>query len=109
MDEYWVPLGKKPPLGFRIKLAISHFFRSKLFLRAIAVILALAFVLAGNGIHAIQEGGYIDIRSFPINLKLSAIGLYPTYETILAQLVVLAMIVGLWKFSNKRVSKPQGA
>jgi len=46
LDEYWVPLGKKPPLGFRIKLAISHFFRSKLFLRAIAVILALAF-LAG--------------------------------------------------------------
>ena len=45
MDEYWVPLGKKPPLGFRIKLAISHFFRSKLFLRATAIFLAAAFLL----------------------------------------------------------------
>jgi high-affinity iron transporter len=100
-------------LLFAIAYALLKWFKKlpigKVFLYSSMVILALAFVLAGNGIHAIQEGGYIDIRSFPVNLKISAIGLYPTYETILAQLVVLAMIVGLWKFSNKRVSKPQGA
>jgi high-affinity iron transporter len=100
-------------LLFAIAYALLKWFEKlpigKVFLYSSMVILALAFVLAGNGIHAIQEGGYIDIRSFPVNLKISAIGLYPTYETILAQLVVLAMIVGLWKFSNRRVSKPQGA
>jgi high-affinity iron transporter len=76
----------------------------KVFLYSSIVVLALAFVLAGEGIHAMQEGGFIEIRSFPLNIKLSWIGLYPTYETILAQILVFALIIGLWKWSNKKLA-----
>lgn len=96
-------------LMFSIAWAMLKWFKKlpigKVFLYSSMVILALAFVLAGNGIHAIQEGGYLDIRSFPLNLKLSAIGLYPTYETIITQLIVLALIFGLWQMSNRRIKK----
>ncbi|MEQ9188746.1 MAG: FTR1 family protein [Cryomorphaceae bacterium] len=77
---------------------------SKVFLYSSIVVLALAFVLAGEGVHAIQEGGYLDIHSFPINLRWSLIGLYPTYETILTQLGVLGLIIVLWRFSTAKAS-----
>lgn len=77
---------------------------AKVFLYSSIVVLALAFVLAGEGIHAIQEGGYLGIHSFPINLRWSLIGLYPTYETILTQLGVLGMIILLWRYSTAKAS-----
>ena len=78
---------------------------TKVFLYSTYVVLALAFILAGQGIHAIQEGGYLNISSFPLNLKWTLIGLYPTYETILTQLLVFGLIVFLWKLSTKKLAK----
>ena len=78
---------------------------TKVFLYSTYVVLALAFILAGQGIHAIQEGGYLDISSFPLNIKWTLIGLYPTYETILTQLVVFGLIVLLWKVSARKLVK----
>lgn len=96
---------------FMFALAMLRWFKrlpiSKVFLYSSIVVLALAFVLAGEGIHAIQEGGYIDIRSFPLNIRLSFIGLYPTYETILTQLVVFGLIVFLWRYSSTKSVKAQ--
>ncbi|MEZ4721182.1 MAG: FTR1 family protein [Flavobacteriales bacterium] len=74
----------------------------KVFLYSSIVILALAFVLAGDGIHAIQEGGYLDIRSFPMNIKLPLLGIYPTYETMVVQIAVLVAITILWKVNSKK-------
>lgn len=92
-------------LLFAIAWSMMRWFKklpiSKVFLVSSIVVLILAFVMAGDGIHALQEGGYIDITSFPINLRLSFIGLYPTYETIIAQVLTLAAIIGLWKWSGK--------
>ncbi|MEX2595370.1 MAG: FTR1 family protein [Salibacteraceae bacterium] len=74
----------------------------KVFFYASIIMLALAFILAGEGVHALQEGGYIEINSFPINIRFSIIGLYPTYETIFTQLAIFALIVGLWKWSSRK-------
>jgi high-affinity iron transporter len=76
----------------------------KVFLYSSIVILALAFVLAGQGIHAIQEGGYMDIRSFPLNLKAPFLGIYPTYETLSTQILVLAGIGVLWFFNGRKAT-----
>lgn len=78
---------------------------TKVFLYSTYVVLALAFILAGQGIHAIQEGGYLDISSFPINLRWPLIGLYPTYESIFTQLLVFGLIVTLWKLSARKLAK----
>jgi high-affinity iron transporter len=78
---------------------------SKVFLYSSIVVLALAFVLAGEGIHAIQEGGFVDIHSFPLNLRVGMLGIYPTYESIFIQLIVLALIWALWRYSAKAAAK----
>ena len=75
---------------------------SKVFFYSSIVILALAFVLAGQGVHAIQEGGYIDIHSFPLNLRIPTLGIYPTMESICTQLAVLVGIIILWIFGNRK-------
>lgn len=97
-------------LLFVIAWAMLKWFKklpiAKVFLYSSMVILALAFVLAGSGIHAMQEGGYIDISSLPINLKISALGIYPTYQSFVTQLIVLGLIIALWNFSKSKVSKP---
>ena len=73
---------------------------SKVFLYSSLIILALAFVLTGQGVHAIQEGGYLDIHSLPINLRFGALGIYPTYETALSQVFILIAILVIWKLST---------
>jgi len=110
-SSYGVLLGTliSAVLLFGIAWAMLRWFKklpiAKVFLYSSIVVLALAFILAGEGIHAIQEGGFLDIRSFPLNLRFTWIGLYPTYETILTQLVVLGLIIALWKYSTAKASK----
>jgi len=53
----------------------------------------MAFVFTGTGIRELQEGNAISItliRGFP---TVPAIGLYPTWETVTAQLLLLALFV----------------
>jgi len=53
----------------------------------------MAFVFVGKGVHELQEGGVIPInvlRGFP---TIEWLGFYPTWETVLAQLVLLGLFV----------------
>jgi high-affinity iron transporter len=53
----------------------------------------MAFVFMGTGIRELQEGNAVPItliRGFP---TIEAIGLYPTWETVAAQMLLLALFV----------------
>jgi FTR1 family protein len=53
----------------------------------------MAFVFMGKGIRELQEGNAISmsvIHGFP---HVEALGLYPTWETVLAQLLLLVLLV----------------
>jgi high-affinity iron transporter len=53
----------------------------------------MAFVFTGTGIRELQEGNAVPItliRGFP---TVEAIGLYPTWETVIAQMLLLALFV----------------
>ncbi len=53
----------------------------------------MAFVFMGTGIRELQEGNAVPIapiRNFP---TVEALGLYPTWQTVLAQMVLLALFV----------------
>ena len=53
----------------------------------------MAFVFMGTGIKELQEGNAVPIapiRNFP---TVEALGLYPTWQTVLAQMVLLALFV----------------
>jgi high-affinity iron transporter len=59
---------------------------------------ALAISLVGEGVRALQEGGYLSLT--PVgdgNGGLPSIGLFPTVEGIVSQLVVLGLVLlPLW-------------
>ncbi|GAB4377153.1 MAG: cytochrome c/FTR1 family iron permease [Salibacteraceae bacterium] len=79
----------------------------KVFQYSTYVILALAFVLAGQGIHSLQEGGFFSITPFPVNIRISLLGIYPTFESILIQAGVLALIVtlGMYRPGSHKAAK----
>jgi high-affinity iron transporter len=53
----------------------------------------MAFVFMGKGIRELQEGNLLSITLIPGAPHLDALGLYPTVETLLAQLVLLVLFV----------------
>ncbi len=69
-----------------------------------AIMLLLAFNFTGAGIRELQEAGVIGATLLPIvpeNLILSeTLGLYPTLETILAQVIFVAAIVVTFSYSR---------
>lgn len=57
----------------------------------------LAVILVGKGVHALQETGWFSITAFPWSWRLDLIGVYPTWETIGAEAVLLVFILTLFQ------------
>lgn len=57
-----------------------------------ALIAVLAVVLTGKGIAALQEAGWVavSVTSVP---RIEVLGVYPTWQTLLAQLAVIGLVV----------------
>lgn len=78
---------------------------TKLFKYSAIIISALAVILTGKGLNAIQEAGHIPISVLPFDFRLDALGFYPTWETSLGQFFILALVLVLWKVANKPIEK----
>ena len=88
-------------LRYSRTLPIGTFFSYSSWLMA-----ALTIVLAGKGVSALQEAGIIDIAPLTGAPRLSMIGIFPTFQTIAAQAVVLgAIIFGFWRNGRKAVAR----
>lgn len=77
------------------QLPIATFFSA-----SSALIAVLAVVLAGKGISALQEAGWVAVSLAPTP-HVELLGMFPTWQTVSAQLVVLAVII-IGYFYNKR-------
>jgi high-affinity iron transporter len=53
----------------------------------------MAFVFAGKGVRELQEGNAMPISIIPGFPTIDALGVYPTWQTLLAQLVLLGLFV----------------
>ncbi|MCW9080202.1 MAG: hypothetical protein OQK09_01700 [Colwellia sp.] len=53
------------------------------------MLLALAFILMGKAISALQEAAIISISSLPIELEIDWIGIGYTWQGVSAQLGIL--------------------
>jgi len=53
----------------------------------------MAFVFVGKGIRELQEGNAVSITLLPGFPHVDAMGIFPTVETLLAQLLLLALFV----------------
>ena len=65
-----------------------------------ALLCALALVLAGKGVRSLQEAGALAVRVID-GPRVDLLGIYPTVETVLAQLVVAAAIILVAVFGRR--------
>ncbi len=87
-------------LSFSKRLPISQFFTYSSIL-----ISALAVVLAGKGVAALQEAGLIDVQPLAVLPRIEMLGLFPTVESVAAQVTTLVLIVGGFWFSGRAASR----
>ncbi len=79
-------------------LPITQFFRYSAILIAI-----LAVVLIGKGVGALQEAGSLSITALPGIPRITALGLFPTVESLGAQLAMIAALV----FGFRSAARPR--
>lgn len=84
-------------LRYSLKLPISQFFRYSSVLMAV-----LAVVLAGKGVAAIQEAGLIGVAPLAGIPQIDALGVYPSAQVLLAQLLALAALVVGFRWSGRQ-------
>lgn len=86
-------------IRYSLRLPIAQFFRYSSILIAV-----LAIVLAGKGIAALQEAGFLGVTPVDTIPRIDVLGLYPTAQVVAAQvLVALTLFVGFWM--NARASR----
>lgn len=88
-------------LRFSRKIPITQLFKY-----SSMIIAFLAVVLVGKGVHSLQEAGILNISTFPLNIRWTLMGVYPTWETLLSQAFIVALIFFLWKLGNRAMKKP---
>jgi high-affinity iron transporter len=82
-------------LRFSAKIPIRQLFDASSW-----VMIFLSFILVGKAIHSFQETNWCSITEFPWDLRLDLVGIYPTYETLLPQILILLVGAGFWFFGK---------
>lgn len=77
----------------------------KLFNFSSLIMLALATILAGKGLHSLQEAGVLSVTSLPIHFRIDLVGVYPTIQTMMAQVLTFVLVLGLWVYGNRPMKK----
>ena len=87
-------------LKFSARLPIRKLFKYSSFMLGF-----LSVVLVGKGIHSLQEIGWLSVTTAPIHLNINLIGLYPTMQTLVAQLVILSILVVVWNYPTWKAKR----
>ncbi len=77
-------------IRFSVKLPVRPFF-----LTATVLIYYLVFRFLGESIHALQVSGYLPAHTIAGMPSVSWLGIYPTWETLIPQMIVLVFL--LWR------------
>lgn len=77
----------------------------KIFTFSSLLMVALAVILTGKGIHSLQEAGvlefsYLGNKALLGTFRSDFLGIYPTWESMIPQLVVLICAILLWKWNT---------
>lgn len=69
----------------------------------------LSVVLVGKGIHSLQEAGLVGVTSLGFELRIDLLGIFPSVQTIAAQIIILGVLFVIWNLGNKAtvVSTPK--
>ncbi|MBN4668727.1 iron permease, partial [Pandoraea nosoerga] len=68
-----------------------------------ALVAVLAVVLIGKGVAALQKVGFLHIT--PISMpRIDVLGIYPSVQTVLAQVAILLIIAGMIAYNVRSAS-----
>ncbi|MBS0479855.1 MAG: FTR1 family protein [Proteobacteria bacterium] len=84
-------------LRYSRDLPIAKFFTYSAWLMA-----ALTVVLAGKGVAALQEAGIIDIAPLAGGLRISMLGIFPTWQSVAAQAAMLVAVAAGFILNRRR-------
>ena len=73
------------------------------------MVLYLAFKFVGNGIHALQVADVMQATASESLLSISFFGIFPTWETTIAQLALAALVVGVLTWRRFRPATAETA
>ncbi|MFM8313891.1 MAG: FTR1 family protein, partial [Deltaproteobacteria bacterium] len=73
------------------------------------IMLFLAFVLVGKSVHAFQEAGVFSATPVINFIRIDLLGVFPTWESLLSQLVLLLVSLCFWLKPKVKVSHPTSA
>lgn len=82
------------------RLPIATFFSASSILIAV-----LAVVLTGKGIAALQEAGWVPVARAPVP-HIEFLGIFPTWQSLLAQLAIIAVLSVGFAMNHRRERKP---
>jgi len=110
-----VPLGLGVASSFLAILVLGWLlisFSAKVPVRALftvsATIMAvLAFILTGKALHSFQEAGWASATPSLLDLRLDLLGIFPTWEVQVAQVLVLGLSLLLY-YHGKKPSSSRG-
>jgi len=86
-------------LRYSRRLPIGKFFTYSSWLMAV-----LTVVLAGKGIAALQEAGIVSIAPLRLVPRISLVGLFPTTQTVAAQLLMIAALAIGFGLNRRKVA-----
>lgn len=88
-------------IKFSAKLPVRPFF-----LVASALIYYLVFRFLGESVHSLQVSGWVPSHTMSSWPTIGALGIYPTLETTIPQLIVLVFIIGKVSWTQWRKKAP---
>ena len=90
-------------LRFAIRIPVRTLFQY-----SAIIIMILAVVLTGQGVHALQESGWIAVTNIHFNFRSGILGIFPTAQTYIAQVVMIVITIILWqRGKNSLVGKKE--
>ncbi len=78
---------------------------AKVFAYSSWLMAGLTVVLAGKGVGALQEAGIIGIAPIANGPRLSMLGIFPTWQSIIAQLLMVLAIATGFSFNRRKRDK----
>lgn len=87
-------------LAYSQRLPITRFFSLSSILIAV-----LAVVLAGKGVAALQEAGLLDTVPVAAVPRVEILGIYPTVETLAAQVLIIAIVIAGFRYVGRLSSR----
>ncbi|MGH8501483.1 MAG: FTR1 family protein [Gammaproteobacteria bacterium] len=91
-------------LRYSVRLPLRQFFAA-----TGVFMFALAVILAGNGVAALQEAGRLPISAIPFP-RIEILGVYPNLQSLMAQasLIALALLL-IWSSNARRAARRMGS